>query len=76
MRPPSSPQACSKTALVPLCAYPRETDYPPIVSIGVGWGLPPAFPGVRVQEAVVCVNRVTQVHTLFLLTYDANGSGE
>lgn len=50
------------------CTSLRETAHPPVVSIGVGWGLPPALPGVRVQDTVVCMHRVTQVHTLLLLT--------
>lgn len=53
--------------LVCLPASPQR-GYPPIVSIGVGWGLPPAFTSVRVQDTVVCVDRVTQVHALLLLT--------
>ena len=39
----------------------------PVVSVGVGWGLPPAFPGVGIQDTVVGVHRVAQVHALGLL---------
>lgn len=46
-----------------------EVEESTIVSIGVGWGLPPAFASVGVQDTVVCMNRVTQVHTLLLFTF-------
>lgn len=49
---------------------------PPVVSIGVGWGLPPALPSVRVQNAIVCMDRVTEVHALVLLAWEAEGPGE
>lgn len=60
-------QQDSLWAFVQLPACPQG-DHPPIVSIGVGWGLPPAFTSIRVQDTVVCMYRVTQVHALLLLT--------
>ena len=53
-------------------AQPLE-GRPPVVSVGVGWGLPPALPGVRIQDTVVGVHRVAQVHALRLLPWEAKG---
>lgn len=42
--------------------------HPPVVSVGVGGRLPPALSGVWIQDAVVRMHGVAQVHALLLLS--------
>uniref|UniRef100_A0A480HTV7 Prolyl 3-hydroxylase 3 isoform X1 n=1 Tax=Sus scrofa TaxID=9823 RepID=A0A480HTV7_PIG len=54
---------------VPALEVIVEVEESTVIPIGVGWGLPPALPSVGVQDAVVRVHRVAQVHALRLLSF-------
>lgn len=59
---------------VPTLEVIVEVEESTIISIGVGWGLPPALSRVRVQDAIVGMDRVTQVHALLLLPFNGTSA--